>query len=323
MFIISFVCAAKFFRLSSSAILVSHFISITPLSAATYPMPPAGVDLIGDTTVVSARAEDTLLDIARQHDIGQDEILLANPEVDRWLPGEGTKVTLPARSILPHTERKGVVLNLPEMRLYYYYTEGRTNTALIKSYPASIGRMDWNTPLGKAKIAQKDRDPYWRPPKSLKEEAKAEGDSLPDVVPPGPDNPLGRYALRLSIPGYLIHSTNKPYGVGMRVTHGCVRMYPEDMEEFFPLVPLHTAVNIVNQPIKLGWEKSTLFMEVHPFMDEDKKNHQQLRHNAYEMILEEIKKKSARLDLAVIRHALEQKNGIPVAITLDTRDKPL
>lgn len=315
MAIFSFFNGAMWFRRMLSILLFILVFNVSSLWATTHPMLSADVDLIGNEVVVKARDQDTLLDIARRHDLGQNEILLANPKVDRWLPGEGTDVVLPARFILPRAKRKGVVLNLPEMRLYYFYKGGVEKTPMVISYPVSVGRMDWNTPLGKTRIEQKEKDPSWRPPKSLKLEALAEGDSLPDLVPPGPDNPLGRYALRLSIPGYLIHSTNKPFGVGMRVTHGCVRMYPEDIEELFPIIPIHTEVQIVNQPIKLGWQDATLFLEVHPLMDEDLEESHNLICMAYEMILTEIETRDAILDIKTIKRALQEKSGMPVAIT--------
>lgn len=296
------------------------FVNVSSLWATTFPMPPADVDLIGDIQHVQARAEDTLLDIARRYDMGQDEIMLANPDVDRWLPGEGAEVVVPARFILPRAERKGLVLNVPEMRLYYFYNSGLEKKPVVVSYPVSIGRMDWNTPLGVAKVERKDKDPSWYPPESLKLEAIEKGDVLPDVVPPGPDNPLGRYALRLSIPGYLIHSTNKPFGVGMRVTHGCVRMYPENIEELFPIVPVQTMVQLVNQPVKLGWQNKTLFLEVHPLLDEDLEKNKDLKCIAYKMIFDEIENKDAILDIKTINKALEEKSGIPVPITTFVAD---
>ena len=311
---------SRYYHKIFCVLLCFLFANVPTLWATIYPMPPVGVDLIGDTQIVQARAEDTLLDIARRYDLGQDEILLANPKVDRWLPGEGTEVVLPSRFILPRAERKGLVLNVPEMRLYYFYSSGLEKEPTVASYPVSIGRMDWNTPLGMAKVARKDRDPSWYPPESLKLEAIAKGDPLPDVVPPGPDNPLGRYAMRLSIPGYLIHSTNKPFGVGMRVTHGCVRMYPEDIEELFPRVPVQTMVQIVNQPIKLGWQNKTLFLEVHPVLDEDLEKKQDLQCTAYKMILDEIENKDAILDIKNIKKALQEKSGIPVPITFFIAD---
>ncbi len=304
-----------------SAVLLGIILLNVSLSgAATYPLSPADDDLIGEIQNVQARADDTLLDIARRYDLGQDEILLANPDVDRWMPGEGAEVVLPTRFILPRADRKGVVLNLPEMRLYYFTRSELLSEPQVISYPVSVGRMDWNTPLGMATIARKDRDPAWYPPESLKLEAIEKGDPLPDVVPPGPENPLGRYALRLSIPGYLIHSTNKPFGVGMRVTHGCVRMYPEDIEEFFPLVPVRTMVQLVNQPVKLGWQNKTLFLEVHPLMEEDQEKNQDLSCTAYKMILDTIENKDAILDIKSIKKALEEKNGIPVPITTFVAD---
>jgi L,D-transpeptidase ErfK/SrfK len=293
---------------------------LSPLLATTHPMPPIDVDLIGFTTTVKSLPQDTLLDIARQYDLGQQEILLANPTVDRWLPGKSTEVVLPGEYILPRAERKGVVLNLPEMRLYYFYEDDLENKPMVKTYPVSVGRMDWETPLGKARIVRKDLNPSWYPPESLKLEAIAAGEPLPDVVPPGPDNPLGGYALRLSIPGYLIHSTNKPYGVGMRVTHGCVRMYPEDIEELFPLIPVKTMVQLVNQPIKLGWRDTTLFIEVHPLMDEDLEKNQDLQSMAYALIFDEIEDKDAILHVKAIKQALREQNGMPVPITTFVSD---
>lgn len=296
------------------------FVCTSPLLATTHPMPPEGVDLIGFTTSIKALNQDTLLDIARQYHLGQEEILHANPNVDRWLPGKSTKVVLPGQFILPRAERKGVVLNLPEMRLYYFYEDDLEKKPMVKTYPVSVGRMDWKTPLGKARIARKDKDPTWVPPESLKLEAIAAGNPLPDVVPPGPANPLGRYALRLSIPGYLIHSTNKPYGVGMRVTHGCVRMYPENIEELFPIIPVHTMVQIVNQPIKLGWQNNTLFLEVHPMMDEDQEKNQDLLDMVYTMISDETENKEVKLDIKTINRALREQTGIPVPISTFVSD---
>jgi L,D-transpeptidase ErfK/SrfK len=299
-----------------AALLLILFVGIyRPLSASTHPMPPADADLIGFTTTIKALTEDTLLDIARQFNLGQEEILLANPKVDRWRPDRGTEVVIPGQFILPRVERKGVVLNLPEMRLYYFYVDDLEKEPMVKTYPVSVGRMDWVTPLGKARIVRKDKNPSWYPPESLRLEAIAAGNPLPVFVPPGPDNPLGAYALRLSIPGYLIHSTNKPYGVGMRVTHGCVRMYPEDIEELFPIIPVNTMVQLVNQPIKLGWQNQTLFLEVHPLMDEEVEKIQDLQSMAYTMIFEEIENKDAILDIKTIKRALRERNGIPVPIT--------
>jgi L,D-transpeptidase ErfK/SrfK len=176
--------------------------------------------------------------------------------------------------------------------------------------------MDWETPLGKTSIINKQIDPEWRPPQSLKDEAIAEGnDPLPDVVKAGPDNPLGRYAMRLGIPGYLIHSTNKPYGVGMRVTHGCLRMYPEDIEKLFDDIPVGTPVFLINEPIKLGWFAGTLFVELHPPLEEDA----EIYANYMERVLDAIAEFTAGYDISLsgraLWQAIEEQNGIPVAVT--------
>jgi L,D-transpeptidase ErfK/SrfK len=281
----------------------------------TFILPPPDIDLVGRMQVAQSRKEDTLLDVARRFDVGQDEILHANPGVDRWLPGEGTEAVIPSRYILPDAPREGIVLNVPEMRMYYYTRSEPDGQPVIVTHPVSIGRMDWNTPLGKTTIVSKTKDPSWRPPESLKEEAAAAGNPLPDMVPPGPDNPLGGYAMRLGVPGYLIHSTNKPYGVGMRVTHGCIRMYPEDIESMFDRVPVNTAVRIVNQPVKLGWLADTLFVEIHPPLDEDRERFGDPLSYTLDLIAAAIETRPVRLDGRAIREAVEEMSGIPVAIS--------
>jgi L,D-transpeptidase ErfK/SrfK len=213
--------------------------------------------------VVYSRAEDTLLDIARQFDLGYRDITDANPEVDAWLPGENTPVVLPTRLILPDAARQGLVINIAEMRLFYYPKVAEGETQRVISHPIGIGREGWATPLGKARITQKVKDPSWTPPESIRKEHAAMGDILPRVVPAGPDNPLGAYAMRLSMPGYLLHGTNKPYGVGLRVSHGCIRLFPEDIEHLFGITPSHTPVEIVYQPHKAGVRNGQLYLEAH------------------------------------------------------------
>jgi L,D-transpeptidase ErfK/SrfK len=284
-------------------------------AALTLILPPADVDVIGQVRYVEAHRDQTLLDIAREHDIGQNEILLANPDIDRWLPASGTVVTLPMRHILPAVERQGLVLNLPEMRLYYFPPAARGETPRVITHPVSIGRMDWETPLGQTKIVAKQKDPSWTPPQSLKDEALADGNVLPDVVPAGPDNPLGRYAMRLGVPGYLIHSTNKPWGVGMRVTHGCVRMYPEDIERLFDEVPVGTSVQIVNQPVKLGWLADTLYLEIHPLMEDAGNNPLIDLQTVLDRIAAFVGERPVQLSGRAIRLAVETRHGMPVAIS--------
>jgi len=263
---------------------------------------------------VLAKHEDTLLDIARDFDLGQNEILLANPTVDRWMPGENTKVRIPNSHILPDTPHEGVVLNLPEYRLYFYPKPKADEPKMVITHPISIGRVDWDTPLGETRIIAKKENPTWTPPQSIKDEHAEKGEILPDVFPAGPDNPLGLFALRLGVPGYLIHSTNKPYGVGMRVSHGCIRMYPEDIEKLFPQVKRGTKVYIVNQPIKVGWSKNKLYIEVYPELEDKESSYLERLASALDLIERVNNNQIPVLKGAVLRRALEQRNGIPVAI---------
>jgi len=285
-----------------------------PAAADSFPLPPAGQDVVGWEGTAIAQYEDTLADLARQFQLGHEEIRLVNPEVDFWLPGAGTTVVIPARFILPHTERRGIVLNVPEMRLYYYPASGDR----VVTYPVSIGRMDWSTPLGRTRVASKVKDPSWHPPASIRAEAAAAGDPLPEFIPPGPGNPLGEYALRLGLPTYLIHGTNKPYGVGMRTTHGCIRMYPEDIERFYPEVAVGTVVEIVNQPVKVGWLGDTLFVEVHPPLEEYGTSEQDLREEALRLAAAAEQERPVQLIGRELLRAVRERNGMPVAISAGT-----
>lgn len=235
--------------------------------AEVYELPPEGHDVIGALGTVISRRDDTLLDIARRHGLGYEDIVRANPEVDTWLPGEGTEVVLPTRFVLPPGPRRGVVLNLAEYRLYYFPEPKRGERAVVMTYPISIGRMDWATPLGRTSVVSKVRNPSWYVPESIRAEHAAEGDPLPRVVPPGPKNPLGKHAMRLGLPGYLIHGTNRPAGVGMRVTHGCIRMFPEDIGFLFEQIPVNTPVRIINEPVKVGWDGDELVVEAHRVLE--------------------------------------------------------
>ncbi|MEJ2601829.1 MAG: L,D-transpeptidase family protein [Gammaproteobacteria bacterium] len=232
--------------------------------AEVFDLPGDGDTVVGQVTTVVSQEWDTLLDIARRHGLGYYDIVRANPEVDPWLPGDGTRVILPTRFVLPDVPWEGVVLNLPEYRMYYFPPADPDGARTVMTFPISIGRMDWETPLGMTRVTRKAKNPAWYPPESVRQEHEADGRSLPRVVPPGPDNPLGQFAMRLAIPGYLIHGTNKPAGVGMRVTHGCIRMFPEDIEFVFERIPVDTPVRIIDEPYKFGWYDGQLLMEAHP-----------------------------------------------------------
>jgi L,D-transpeptidase ErfK/SrfK len=255
------------FLLSRIAFSGALFMATVSVSyGASFSLPAMEDAVVGDVQVVVAKYEDTLSDIGRRYGIGYEEIISANPGVDSWLPGEGARVTIPSRFILPDAPREGIVINLPEHRLYYYPKGTKDGSAVVVTYPISVGKMDWTTPLGLTQIVDKRVKPTWYPPESVRLEHEADGRPLPKVVPPGPDNPLGDYAMRLGIPGgaYLIHGTNRPIAVGMPVTHGCIRMFPEDIEEFFKIVPTKTPVRILHQSTKAGWQGDVLYVEVHP-----------------------------------------------------------
>jgi L,D-transpeptidase ErfK/SrfK len=279
--------------------------------ADIYELPPEGFDVVGAVSTITARHEDTLVDIARRHGLGYQDIVRANPDLNPWLPGKGAEVILPTRFVLPPGPREGVVLNLAEYRLYYFPEPKSGERGYVMTYPISIGRMDWETPLGMTKVISKVVDPAWYPPKSVREEHAADGDPLPAIVPPGPKNPLGRFAMRLSMPGYLIHSTNRPAGVGMRVSHGCVRMFPEDIEFLFDRVSVNTKVRIINEPLKFGWNGEELVMESHPLLEESDRDPLT---SVTEMFISATGERAGKLDWHLAEEVVNRSDGIPIPV---------
>ncbi len=289
----------------------------SPAAADQYGMPAAGSDVIGQVMMVDAAARDTLLDIARRYGLGYEEISNANPGVDTWLPGAGTPVVVPKRRLLPVAPREGIVINLPEHRLYWYEPAAAGATPQVWTFPVSIGKMDWNTPLGTTRIVSKAKDAPWIPPQSVREEHAKRGDPLPAIVPGGPDNPMGRYKMGLGIPGgaYLIHGTNRPAGIGMQVTHGCMRLYPEDIETLYGMVPIGTKVTIVNQPYKWGWHDGELLIEVHPPLQEDAIEPPTLT-DLTRLIVEATRAAPIAIDWVGAERAWREARGIPTAVSL-------
>lgn len=214
-------------------------------------------DLVGDLSVMTTRYEDTFAGLGNQRSLGYLELVKANPGVDPWLPGEGTQITLPRRYVLPDAKREGIVINLAEYRLYYF------NQGQVQVYPVGVGTADNPSPMTNARVTMKLESPAWYPPKSVRAEYDARNEYLPRMIPPGPDNPLGNYALMLSEEGYLIHGTNKQFGVGMPVSHGCFRMYNEDIERFIYEVDKGTNVTVIHQPVKIGLRGREVWLEVH------------------------------------------------------------
>lgn len=238
-------------------------------AAAIYTLGP-DQQVVGQEQTITTVYQDSLYDIARRYGVDSVELIRLNAGVDPWVPGAGKTIHIPGRHILPPGPHEGIVVNVPEHRLYYYPKHKRGQPQQVITYPVSIGKMDWQTPLGLTRVISKQKDPAWYPTASVRQEHKAQGDPpLPAVVPAGPDNPLGRYAMRLAVGGgtYLIHGTNNPIAVGMAVTHGCIRMYPEDVEALYPQVPVGTPVRLINDPVKVAWVDGELLLEAHPPVD--------------------------------------------------------
>ena len=242
-----------------------------PLATHRFPFDPESTGVVGQLQVTVARHEDTLSDIARRFNLGFDEVVRANPGVDAWLPGEGTRVVLPTQFVLPDAPLEGIVVNLAALRLFYFPKPGKDGTREVLTYPIGIGKVGWATPEGRTTVVSKRRNPWWTPPASVRREHAAEGDPLPARVPPGPDNPLGAFAMNLGWPSYLIHGTNKPAGVGLRASHGCIRMYPEDIAAVFDRIPVGTKVTVVNQPLLYRWHGDSLYVQSYPPHEEARK----------------------------------------------------
>ncbi|WP_197414354.1 L,D-transpeptidase family protein [Lacimicrobium alkaliphilum] len=233
----------------------------------SYSLPQAGSDLIAEDHTISVTEGQTLADIAEQYSLGFNELVAANSGLDPWIPKPGSQVTLPAQTILPE-HRSGVVINLAEYRLYYF--PPMTNKVI--TYPVGIGRIGWDTPVTKTRVTGKNKDPWWRVPQSVRQEHRKQGRELPEMVRPGKDNPLGGYAINLGLPGYLLHGTNKGFGIGTRVSHGCIRLRNTDIEALYQQLPEGTEVSIMNQPVKVGWHQGKLMLEVHPALEKQEFN---------------------------------------------------
>jgi L,D-transpeptidase ErfK/SrfK len=287
--------------------------------ATVYEIPADGSSVVGADTHMTAVYQDTLLDIARRNSLGYYEIIRANPGVDMWLPGAGKDIMLPGRRILPAGPHEGIVVNLPEHRLYYYPKSKKGEKPVVITYPVSIGKMDWKTPIGETRVIQKEKHPNWYPPEGVRKEHLANGDPLPAVVKAGPDNPLGDYAMRLAAGGgtYLIHGTNNPMAVGMAITHGCVRMYPEDVAALFPLIPVGTKVWLVNEPVKVAFVDGELLMEAHPPVDDEGQNTSDPDLNLLSQKLDQaLGSTTAAIHWDFAKEALQAANGIPTVVGL-------
>jgi L,D-transpeptidase ErfK/SrfK len=268
-----------------------------------------GEDLIGRMRYVRLEKGDTLPDIARHYGLGLNGLSAANPGVDLWIPSAGERLLLPHYFILPDAPRKGIIINLATMRLFEFKGNGDPQT--VVTYPVGVGTEDRPSPMGQMRVERKVNRPTWYVPASIAKAHLKKGDVLPAVVPPGPDNPLGEYALYLTAPTYLIHGTNKPASIGLRATNGCFRLYPEDIKRLYEITPAKTPVNIIHQPYLLGYSKGVVYLEVHgPAEELDKGELDKVYRR-----LKAVEKESGRpLDWNRVKKALAEARGIPVPI---------
>jgi len=247
------------------AVSIALGCAVGAVDASTFILPDANEGMVGEPVALTVTYDDRFSTLAMKYDLGFEEMRHANPDVDPWIPGEGARVVLPTRFMLPPGPREGIIINLPEYRLYYF----PKNSGTVMTFPIGIGRTGFQTPTTTAKIVSKIVNPSWYPTKAHREEHAEMGDVLPLVVPPGPDNPLGALAIQLTIPGYFLHGTNKPFGVGQRVSHGCVRLYPDDIQTLAAAAPIGTEVRIIDAPIKVAWHDGVLWMESHPPLESE------------------------------------------------------
>ena len=285
-----------------------------PASALEFPLPPPGEDIVGQVQTIQAKYEDTFADLGTAYDLGYLEMVAANPGVDAWLPGAGTEIVLPTRFVLPPGPREGIVINLAEYRLYYY-PKGKDT---VYTFPLGIGREGWGSPIAQTKIISKTPNPTWTPPKSVRAEHAAEGEILPAVVPAGPDNPLGPFKFGLGLPGYLIHGSNKKFGIGMRTSHGCFRMYNENVLQLSTMVPVGTPVRIINEPYKFGMSGGKVYLEAHTPLDAQGDPSGQDKHTAVINALLNRKDLSSNISVNwdTVRDVIAAEDGLPVEIAV-------
>lgn len=253
---------------------------VVPVATHEFTFDPEHDDVIGAVQIIKAHKDDTFPDIARRFNVGFEELVSANPDVSPWVPHASPEVVIPTQFILPDAPRTGIVINLAAMRLFYFPPAKPGEPRRVITHPLGIGREEWKTPTGTTKIVAKVEAPTWIPTPSIRKEHAANGDPLPAAVPPGPDNPMGSHALRLGWPSFAIHGTNKPPSIGLRGTHGCLRMYPEDIVRMFNDVPVGTPVRVVNQPTLFGWRGNALYVQVYPKFEDDTRDQSALRAKA-------------------------------------------
>lgn len=298
-----------------------------PVATHKFRFDPAHDEVVGEVQITHVQGEDTLSDIARRFNVGYEEIVSANPGVDPWLPGVGRAIVVPTQFVLPEGPREGLVVNLAQLRVFYYpkpakLKKGEVDDGMrtVITHPIGIGKIGWQTPEGSTKVTSKQKNPTWTPPVSVRKEHKENGDPLPARVPPGPDNPLGAYKMTLGWPSYLIHGTNKPYGVGMRSSHGCIRFYPEDIAELYDQIPVGTKVTVVNQPFLFGWHRDAMYVQAYPILEDDDREHPKaaetlLNAGIKDEMWQKLKEHNVSVDLDLVNQMVAQPRGIAMPVS--------
>lgn len=277
-------------------------------------------DLVGVLQSTEVGKEDTLPDIARRFNVGYEEIVRANPGVDPWVPKVGSKVLVPTQFLLPNAPREGVVINVAAMRIFYFPRPKPGEPQVVYTHPIGVGKVGWSTPEGVTKVVSRQKDPVWRPSAAVRKEHAENDDPIPAVVPAGPDNPLGKYKFNLGWPSYLIHGTNKPYGVGLRSSHGCIRLYPEDIEKLFEMIPLGTPVRVVNQPFVFGWHGGQLYLQAFTVLEDDPRDWNKARRSLLSKSMTPrlqklLKENGADVDWEAISSIAHQPRGVAAPVS--------
>ncbi|MFZ0500408.1 MAG: L,D-transpeptidase family protein [Steroidobacteraceae bacterium] len=300
-----------------------------PVQTERFVLAP-GQDVVGTLQIVKVRKDETLSDIGRRFNVGLGEMTRANPNVDPWIPKPGTTVVVPTQYVLPDAPHRGIVVNVAAMRIFYYPPHKRGKPQTVITHPVGIGRQGWKTPIGVTHVLWHEKNPVWHVPPSIIAEHRQEGDKLPKVMGPGPDNPLGDYALHLGWPGYLIHGTNKPVSVGLRVSHGCVHLFPEDIAQIFKMVPNGTEVRVVNQPYLFGWKDGSLYLQSAGPLEDDKRPWTKQAHRLLAVTLTrsqrvELKRSQDKIDWDRVVQLVNAPVGVPIPVSGDDQstDQPV
>ncbi|HWG79938.1 MAG TPA: L,D-transpeptidase family protein [Stellaceae bacterium] len=287
-------------------------IATTPAAAAQFTL-TAGARAVGAVETYVAAASDNLLDLARRYDLGYTQLIAANPGIDPWRPGTGRAIRIPSYYLLPDEPRRGIIVNLAEQRLFYFPPGGHR----VETFPIGTAVHGLDSPLGTTRVVAKLPHPTWYPPASI----RAERPDLPAAIPPGPDDPLGAYALALAWPGYLIHGTNKPDGIGRNVSHGCVHLYPEDILRLYREVPVGTPVRVIDEAAEVEWVGDTLFLAVHPSkaeadqLDSGERMTPSPPPRLRARVAAIAAERGGQVDWAAVERAGRERNGIPVPVS--------